>query len=30
VSRAGEVAIRIDGEKIYISQDGNTSGSIRA
>ena len=23
-SRAGEVAIRIDGEKIYISQDGNT------
>jgi len=23
-SRAGEVAIRINGEKIYISQDGNT------
>lgn len=23
-SRAAEVAIRIDGEKIYISQDGNT------
>jgi len=23
-SRAGEVAVRIDGEKIYISQDGNT------
>ena len=24
VSRAAEVAVRIDGEKIYISQDGNT------
>jgi hypothetical protein len=28
-SRSGEVAVRIDGEKIYISQDGSTFEELR-